>query len=312
MKWPEIVAQEWKDFDNIITNMIDQGRLLKDRFLFRGQSDKTWHLLPSFTRALQQSQGQDLLLAPFEGVVLNKFMAMARQYLPESLIPADADIVGWWQLMQHYRAPTRLLDWTSSPYVAAYFAVIETRNKDGAIWVVNYSCLEKAVNAWLKDNNIRTTETDTWYVKNLRPNANFIRTANTNHRNQRAVVQQAESTYTVNVFNDHGLTIQSLLFDRTESEHLKERKGTGKTLLTGFSSERANRVDSKSLIERKYFRIVIPKKSKLDYLARLHTANISASSLFPGLDGVGSAIREEIDWQIYVAIKSSESKSLNS
>jgi len=52
---------------------------------------------------------------------------MASQYIPENLIPDDEDLVGWWQLMQHYRAPTRLLDWTRSPYVATYFAVIETR-----------------------------------------------------------------------------------------------------------------------------------------------------------------------------------------
>jgi hypothetical protein len=305
MKWPEFVAQEWKDFDNIITNMIDQGRLLKDRFLFRGQSDETWQLLPSFTRILQkQPKGEGFLLAPFEGVVVNKFMSMARQHIPENLIPADGDIVGWWQLMQHYRAPTRLLDWTSSPYVAAYFAIIENLDKDAAIWVVNYSCLEKAVDEELKKNRCSTTENDTWYVMNpLLQSVNFIRAANTNHRNQRAVVQQAESTFTVNVFSDHGWAIKSLLYDRTNSKPEK----AGGTILTGFrfSDDRDN---NEPLIERKYFRIIIPKESKLDYLARLHTANISASSLFPGLDGVGSAIKEEIDWQIYVAIKSDKSK----
>ena len=304
MKWSEIVAQEWKDFDNVITCMIDQGRLLKDSFLFRGQSDKAWSLCPSFTRILNQTGGYGFLLAPFEAVVMKKFMAMARQHIPENLIPADEDLVGWWQLMQHYRAPTRLLDWTNSPYVAAYFAVTENLAKDGTIWAVNYSCLEKAVDAELKKKHCSTTETDTWYVMNpLLQSANFIRAANTNHRNQRAVVQQAESTFTVNVFSDHGLAIQSLLDDRTNSKPEK----AGGTILTGFrfSDDRDN---NEPLIERKYFKIVIPKESKLDYLARLHAANISASSLFPGLDGVGSAIKEEIDWQIYVAIKSDKSK----
>jgi hypothetical protein len=37
--------------------------------------------------------------------------------------------------MQHHRAPTRLLDLTTSPYVAAYFACVEDWDIDGAIWL---------------------------------------------------------------------------------------------------------------------------------------------------------------------------------
>jgi len=39
--------------------------------------------------------------------------------------------------MQHHGAPTRLLDWSTSIYVAAYFAVIEQPNADGVIWIVH-------------------------------------------------------------------------------------------------------------------------------------------------------------------------------
>lgn len=73
--------------------------------------------------------------------------------------------------------------------------------------------------------------------------------------------------------------------------------------MTGFNPKSANQPESKPLIGQKYFKIIIPKESKMDFLARLHLANISASSLFPGLDGVGLAIKEEMNWQIHVAIK---------
>lgn len=308
MEWPEIPAPEWKDFDNIITDMTDKGRLLKDKFLFRGQSDKDWELLPSLYRIFKQYLGYFL---PPHSVVewrfVEKFKAMASQYIPENLIPDDEDLVGWWHLMQHYKVPTRLLDWTRSPYVAAYFAVIENPDKDSAIWVVNYSCLEKAVEAWLKSKGYPTTETDTWYVTNLGLDANFIWATKTKNSNPRAVAQQSESTYTINVDSDHGGFIHFFLHDRDNKKPIEQ-----KTVLTGFTYDQSNRTDNKPLIERKYFKIIIPKKSKPDYLARLHTANISASSLFPGLDGVGLAIKEEIIWQICVAKKSSEPKQESS
>jgi hypothetical protein len=43
--------------------------------------------------------------------------------------------------MQHYGAPTRLQDWTRSPFVAAYFAYREDRGRDVAIWAIQaYFC----------------------------------------------------------------------------------------------------------------------------------------------------------------------------
>jgi hypothetical protein len=37
-------------------------------------------------------------------------------------------------VLQHYGVPTRLLDWTHSPYVAAYFAASSKDEEDGEIW----------------------------------------------------------------------------------------------------------------------------------------------------------------------------------
>jgi hypothetical protein len=42
--------------------------------------------------------------------------------------------------MQHHGAPTRLLDWTYSLHVAAYFgaeSAIATEDADAAIWLLN-------------------------------------------------------------------------------------------------------------------------------------------------------------------------------
>lgn len=50
-------------------------------------------------------------------------------------VPADADTFQWLALMQHHGAPTRLLDFTWSPFVSAFFA-LERATKDAAIWAI--------------------------------------------------------------------------------------------------------------------------------------------------------------------------------
>ena len=70
-------------------------------------------------------------------MLLQEFQRRAHLHLPAHHLPAD--VIEWLALLQHWGGPTRLLDFTASPYVAAYFAVEDAREQDGfcAVWAVD-------------------------------------------------------------------------------------------------------------------------------------------------------------------------------
>lgn len=101
--------------------------------LFRGQS-QSWPLLPSICRETNRN-----ILLEQEKNLLSEFKVLAKDCLHQ--IPQnDWD---WLVVAQHHGLPTRLLDWTSSPYAALWFAV-EKASKgklEPEVWVM--SPLEK-------------------------------------------------------------------------------------------------------------------------------------------------------------------------
>src|SRR2546429_3912433 len=133
----ETRLDEWQkvvDLDTEFTSMLATD----PDFFFRGQSRTDWSLLPSFLRVAEANNlGAEKSLW-LEEQLLEQFRLGAHLYLPPAALPKDErDRVSMWVCMQHYGAPTRLLDWTESLYVATYFAVEKEPQYDGAIWVIH-------------------------------------------------------------------------------------------------------------------------------------------------------------------------------
>jgi hypothetical protein len=81
-----------------------------------------------------------------ESTLLREFKRRAPIYLPPQHIPGPSQTGDWLALMQHFGAPTRLLDVSRSPFVATYFAVEDASNDvDCALWAFHRKwCLRSA------------------------------------------------------------------------------------------------------------------------------------------------------------------------
>ena len=97
---------------------------LSGKWGFRGQRESRWTLQTSLDREVTVAHDTGhypLHRRGEEDDLLFRFQQQVQHYVAH--LPSVEDRAGWLALMQHYGVPTRLLDWTQSPYVALYFAV---------------------------------------------------------------------------------------------------------------------------------------------------------------------------------------------
>jgi hypothetical protein len=107
--------------------------------VFRGQSSAGWKLKSSLDRTRKSFKITGDQIWNLEEWYLDEFKRYYRIYAPEST-PEDEDTIYWLSLIRHYFAPSRLMDFTFSFFIAAYFALEDAKGKC-AIWAVNKTWL---------------------------------------------------------------------------------------------------------------------------------------------------------------------------
>ena len=241
-------------------------------YVYRGCSVDDDELSPTITRlGNHHPRVEKLLLSDF------------RQYARLEFSPPAESEWNWLAIAQHHGLPTRLLDWTYSPYVALHFVTInldlEEPATDGFIWCANY----KASNRYLPDV-LRQKLKD--YRKNVF-SAETLEEAVGNLEDLDRLSQTPFVLFLEPPSIDARIVNQVALFS-IMSRPPEQQSEICMRLDRYLTSLEAKRSAGDPPIIR---RLRIPAALKWEIRDRLDQANINERVLFPGLDGLAAWLR---------------------
>lgn len=135
-----IAYSSWVEFKrDLFLELYPRGRFRRGQYLFRGAGDADWKLATAFDRRFG-----DVPLEP-RMQLWTDLITEWRQGCRDAGVPAAVteDDRALWALGQHHGLPTRMLDWSMSPYIAAFFAfrshLLRSPGGHGqaAVWVLH-------------------------------------------------------------------------------------------------------------------------------------------------------------------------------
>jgi hypothetical protein len=213
-----------------------------------------------------------------------------RKYDGDDRMDVENDDLYCLSIMRHYGAPTRLLDWTYSPDIAAYFALERWEPKDRpeekleiVVWCLNQDwcyknalktheivkcCLpeyRKAHESELSDPIARQTKRDLFRCLFMQDMYKFVFPVNTAHLHERLRVQQGAFLCP----GDVGVPLIEIL--ASYKYDIKDQ-----IIRLSWAPD--------SLSEY------------LDAMDNLYRMNINRVSLFPGLDGLAQSLICRLDF----------------
>ena len=235
--------------------------------LFRGQGDASWQLLPGIARPPFKttdicSDPDDQRDRSKERRLLIVFRDHAPPLLPQWTWAGTEAHVRWKQIVvaQHSRLPTRLLDWTSNPLVALFFAT-----EKPAVPCNHQACAYRDENGFHHSSVSYFKEMETTSVESLA------------RRNKRPPVydgkkdQQGELSFVRPPDIDHRVTAQSSFFSVSASPG------------TPLTPEGV---------------ILVSASAREEIRKQLNVMGINRKTLFPGLEGLVDHLRwDHLGWQ---------------
>lgn len=245
----DILIESWDALQSTVFEGLWDPSIMRYRNnrVYRGMSDAQWGLTPSLNRACPQ----DLRL---ENMILRSFTKYGYAELQKCM--------SFWEIVamgQQFGLPTRLLDWTYSPLVAAHFATedVSAYDRDGIIWCVDI----ESVNARLPGILRRHLEKEQGHI--------FTRDL---------LEDVAKDFKALQGLSDRPF---ALFFEPASSAN---RIVNQYALFSVVSDPAVTLLDLP--VSQEFTRLIISHKAKLEIRDKLDYINISERMIYPGLDGI--------------------------
>jgi hypothetical protein len=247
----KIIVESWKQLqDELFNNSWNKDiERYRSNYAFRGLSDKDYQLKTSLNRVCGDYER-------LEKNLLRNFKKYSR-----SAFDNTNDFWNYLSIAQHHGLPTRLLDWTYSPYVALHFATEDLKkyDKDAVIWCVDFIEAHKQLPVSLKEL-LEKASANSFTTEMLNEKINNFRELQTISEDDVLIFFEPPSI-------DDRIINQYAIFSVLSNPKIYLDKWLTK---------------NKDL----YKKIIIPSELKWEVRDKLDQANITERVLFPGLDGL--------------------------
>jgi hypothetical protein len=147
-----IAVEDWEDFESRIQEIKRTIKAGPVGLLFRGQADASWSLSTTLERSRRRMESVEQYYSiireikpqietftdlSFEAPDFEEIRSLIQEYDPFSRRMTIGDLPGYRYMiyLRHHGFPTPLLDWSRSPYVAAYFAFAKATTEKVSLYV---------------------------------------------------------------------------------------------------------------------------------------------------------------------------------
>lgn len=248
-----VALTTWADFKKFTDD-------LSQNWAFRGQLSADWELRNAIERTdfIRLYNG-------IEADFVSEFQRGARNYLHRDEIPEH--LIEWLALMQHHGAPTRLLDFTWSPFIASFFAFEAchvSADTHITIWAINIKFLKQKATEVLAQH----------FSKDLEESANLV--------NEKLF----EKIFHANRFS-LVFPVEPFRMNRRYSLQQSVFVSTGNSYEPFVKQLQFLKEDSRQAVVK----IEMPAVLQKEVLRDLQRMNLNRASLFPDLDGYAAALR---------------------